>query len=154
MIEAMAVPRFIRALVAADELLSISIDGGVSVSGEDDLDEDGDCVKGHSGLPRTVALSLMSGQDENSLGLDRVTTDQMWSVKVYGRSGERFSDIKPLAHRLDALLQGARNLDTDPRFTVARTSVLMDREQDGPNQYPYLGGIYRFLMTPESPRTP
>ena len=150
MIEALAVVRFIRDLVAADELLSTEIEGGVTAFSEDaGMDEN--CGSSGSGLPRVVALSLMNSQDENSLDLLRGMSDQMWSVRVYGRSGERFAGIKPLANRLDSLLQGARNLDTDPRFTVARSSVLMDREQDGPNKYPYLGGIYRFLMTPEDP---
>lgn len=151
MIEVLAVTRFIRSLVASDDLLSAEIPGGVVAFGEDGIDEDERCGEGKAGLPRVISLSQMTGQDTNSLGPDRAFSDISLLIRVYGQSGERFADIKPLANRLDALLQGAHQAAIDPRFFVERTQQVMDREQDGPNVYAYIGGQYRFLITPEAP---
>jgi hypothetical protein len=138
MIETVAIETWIYDTLSGDAELSALLPGGVypRLAPEGQWDD-------HITVRRAGR-----GGDDNTLGLSRGVVEAFYEVRVWHR-GDDHSVIAEAANRMDALLHGGAQEDTDPRFVMERTETIEDDETENGVTWYALGGVYRVLATPE-----
>lgn len=97
-----------------------------------------------------VVYSHQGSHDVRGVGPTRIMASMVYQVKVVGKaSTTAMGAIKPIADRLDSLLQGASGQVVDGRIvSCVREQAVSYAEPSGSDIYTHLGGLYRIQVTP------
>lgn len=92
-----------------------------------------------------LLFSMQAGTDVMGVGTARVMLTCLYQVKVIGATNS-FAALKPLADRIDAVLQGATGSVVDGAILACtREEPLSYVDVSGETQYRHLGGLYRII---------
>lgn len=92
-----------------------------------------------------VVFSHQAGHDVRGVGPARIMTSLVYQVKAVGQ-GHSFQQLKAIADRLDALLQGASGSVVDGTVLMCvREQPVEYVETDDGIQYRHLGGMWRII---------
>ncbi len=95
-----------------------------------------------------VVYSRQAGHDVAGVGSARIMASEVYQVKVIGKgSTVGFEAIRPVADRLDSLLQGASGSVVDGQIlSCVREQGISYVESSGSGVYSHLGGLYRIQV--------
>lgn len=99
-------------------------------------------------FPFVVIQSVPGGDDTNSLGNKRVTSELFFQVAVESEDGTRF-DEEGVVNRIDDLLHGVLKEDVFPRFSSRREREADENTFGSALSTRMAGGVYRFLVNGE-----
>lgn len=92
-----------------------------------------------------VIYSYQGGHDVRGVGPGRIMVSALYQVKVVGQ-GTSFVSLRPIADRLDALLQAASGTVVDGAVLMCtREQPLAYVETANGIQYRHLGGLWRII---------
>lgn len=92
-----------------------------------------------------VIHQFQAGTDVRGSGPYRIMTNGLWIVKAVGETRDRLT-IKPIADRIDVLLQAASGAAADGLvFSSVREFPFRLNENENGHDYRHLGGGYRCL---------
>lgn len=92
-----------------------------------------------------VVFNLQDGSDVMGVGTARIMFDGLYQVKGINEASS-FASLKPIADRIDTLLQGNSGSVLDGAILACtREQPLSYVETDEDRQYRHLGGLYRIL---------
>ena len=97
-----------------------------------------------------VIYSHQGGHDVRGVGPARIMASMVYQVKAIGKGrAASFAAIKPIADRIDSLLQGASGSTTDGLIlSCVREQPVSYTETSGTDVYSHLGGLYRLQVRP------
>jgi len=97
-----------------------------------------------------VVYCRQAGHDVMGVGAARIMASEVYQVKVVGKAATvSFGTIKPIADRIDTLLQGASGTVVDGRvLSCVREQGISYVENSGSDVYSHLGGLYRIQVQP------
>ncbi len=95
-----------------------------------------------------IIYSRQAGHDVAGVGPARIMASEVYQVKVIGKATTvAFRAIKPIADRIDTLLQGAGGTVVDGRvLSCVREQGVSYIENSGSDVYSHLGGLYRIQV--------
>lgn len=95
-----------------------------------------------------VVYSRQAGHDVAGVGPVRIMAREVYQVKVIGKAATvAFGAIKPIADRIDTLLQGASGSVVDGSIlSCVREQGVSYVESSGSDTYSHLGGLYRIQV--------
>lgn len=134
MIETLRVDQWLYGVLSGDATLSSLVGGRIY----------GYIAPQDAPLP-FVVYSHQEGHDVRGVGPARIMASLVYQVKAVGQGGS-FAPLKPIADRLDQLLQGASGTIVDGRVLMCvREQTVEYVEVDDGVQYRYLGGLWRII---------
>lgn len=93
-----------------------------------------------------LLFTMMDGTDVMGVGTARIMVNAIYQVKVIGQ-GPSYSPLKPIADRIDAVLQGKTGSVVDGVILACtREQPIRYMEIAGETQYRHLGGLYRVFV--------
>lgn len=93
-----------------------------------------------------LLFTMMDGTDVMGVGTARIMVNAIYQVKVIGQ-GSSYSPLKPIADRIDAVLQGKTGSVVDGVILACtREQPIRYMEIAGETQYRHLGGLYRVFV--------
>lgn len=95
-----------------------------------------------------VVFAHQASTDVAGVGPYRIGTEATYVVKAVGE-GQSYAPLRPVAARIDALLQGAGGAVIDGEVWAAQRTAPVRYPEITPNgdQYRHLGGLYRLWAT-------
>lgn len=132
-------------VLRVDQWLYATLTGDATLVGAVGTRCYGDVAPQGAAFPYLI-FNLMDGTDVMGIGTARIMVNAIYQIKVIGQVPS-YALLKPIADRVDAVLQGATGSVVDGVILACtREQPIRYVEIAGETQYRHLGGLYRVFV--------